>query len=206
MPKETFLRLRDEKQETILRAAIHEFIEHGFERAKIGDIAKRADVATGSIYQYFEDKRELFIYCAEWSLAVFMKKLDRRADVKNMDIFEYFQDSVSKLEVVGEERDLVMFLQSLSREPGLVDASMKAMYSIGNEYIKALIQNSKNKGLVRTDIDDEILTEYFIAVTDRFRTRWVERDVNFLDIDGQKQEIAQEIAQMLKLLKTGMGA
>ena len=205
MPKETFLRLRDEKQESILRAAIHAFVEHGFERAKIGDIAKEAGVATGSIYQYFEDKRELFIYCAEWSIGLFMKKLDQRADVKNMDIFAYFQDSVSKAEVMGEERELVLFLQALSREPGLMDASMKAMYEVGNDYIKTLIQNSKDKGVVRTDLDDELLTEYFIAVTERFRMRWVERKVDFLNMDAQKQEIQREICQMLELLKNGMG-
>jgi len=205
VPKNTFFRLRDEKQEGVLRAAIHEFTEHGFERTKIGDIAKRAGVATGSIYQYFEDKKALFVYCAEWSLGVFMKKLDTRSDVKNMDIYEYFQDSVSNAEVIAEERDLAIFLQTLSREPGLMDASMKAMYDVSKNYIKALIQNSKDKGLVRTDIDSEILTEYFIAVTERFRMRWVEQNVDFLDMDVQKQGIQKEIGQMLELLKKGMG-
>ncbi|AGL02786.1 TetR/AcrR family transcriptional regulator [Desulfoscipio gibsoniae] len=76
MPKETFLRLRDEKQERILRAAIHEFVENGFDRAKIGDITQNAKVATGSIYQYFEDKKELFVYCAQWGLEVLIKKLN----------------------------------------------------------------------------------------------------------------------------------
>jgi len=205
MPKETFLRLRDEKQESIVRAAIHEFVEHGFERAKIGVIAKQANVATGSIYQYFEDKRELFVYCAQWSLDLFMKKLDSRADVKNMDIFEYFQDSLFKAEVISEERELVQFLQTVSREPDLMDDSMKAMYDISNDYIKALIQNSKDRGLVRTDIDNEILMEYFIAVTERFRMRWVERSVDFLNMDAQKPDIQAEVKQMLELLKKGMG-
>ena len=65
MPKKTFLRLRNEKQESIIRAAIHEFIENGFARAKIADIAQNAGVAKGSMYQYFEDKEELYVYCAE---------------------------------------------------------------------------------------------------------------------------------------------
>jgi len=205
MPKETFFRLRDEKQESIVRAAVHEFVEHGFERAKIGDIAKQANVATGSIYQYFEDKQELFIYCAKWSLEMFMKKLDQRADVKNMDIFEYFQESRFKAEVMSEEWELAKFLQKASREPDLIDDSMKAMYDSSNDYIKALIQNSKDKGLVRTDIDNGILTEYFIAVTERFQMRWVEQNVDFLNMDAQKLDIQKEVEQMLELLKKGMG-
>ena len=121
MPTKTFFRLRNEKQELIMRAAIHEFVGNGFARAKIGDIAKNAGVAKGSIYQYFEDKKELFIYCAEWGLGVFMKKLDERMNIGGMDVFEYFQDNIAKSETIDEERELIVFIQTIAREPGLID-------------------------------------------------------------------------------------
>jgi len=207
MPTKTFFRLRDEKQETLIRAAIHEFVEHGFERAKIGDIAKNAGVATGSIYQYFEDKRELYIYCAQWSIDIFMKKLDKRVDLEATDIYEYFNDRVSKMEVIDEERELVLFMQAVTKEPGLMDDSMKAMYDAGDIYIKTLIKSSRDKGVVRSDIDDELLKEYFIAVTDRFRMRWAERYADFTKqmTAEQNQIIHRELRQMLELLKKGMG-
>jgi len=206
MPKKTFFRLRDEKQECILRAAIHEFVEHGFERAKIGDITKKAGVATGSMYQYFDDKKELFIYCAEWSLEVFMKKLQERTDMNCMDVYTYFQDSISKMEVIDEERELAIFMQTILREPELKDASMNAMYKTGDRYIRTLIKNSKDKGVVRTDINDELLMEYFIAVTDRFRARWMERYVDFTkQTSKQQQALQKELQQMLVLLRNGMG-
>jgi len=207
MPTKTFFRLRDEKQEGLLRSAIHEFLEYGYERAKIGDIAKKAGVATGSVYQYFEDKKELYIYCARWGLEVFMKKLGKRVDLDKMDIYEYFHDSISKMDIIADERELVMFMQSISKEPGLMDDSMKAMYETGDTYIKTLIQSSKDKGTVRADIDDELLKEYFIAVTDRFRMRWAERYVDFTKemTEEQNQAIQKELDQMLELLRKGMG-
>ena len=204
MPKETFFRLRDEKQEGILRSAIHEFVEHGFERAKIGDIAKNSGVATGSIYQYFEDKHELYVYCTKWSLEVFMKKLDSRSNIKSMDIFEYFRDGISKIEVISEERELVIFMQSLSKRPDLMDASMKAMYEASNDYMKTLIQNSQDKGLVRTDIDNDLLMEYFVAVTESIRARLVNRNVNLLELNADSPEMQNELNQMISLLKKGM--
>lgn len=204
MPKETFFRLRDERQEGILRSAIHEFVEHGFERAKIGDIAKNSGVATGSIYQYFADKNELYIYCAKWSLELFMKKLGSRTNLKDMDIFEYFQDGISKVEIISEERELVIFMQSLSKRPDLMDASMAAMYEASNKHIKMLIQNSKDKGLVRTDIDDDLLMEYFIAITECFRMRLVKRDVDFSEVNVDNPELQNEMNQMIELLKKGM--
>ncbi|MCL1843376.1 MAG: TetR/AcrR family transcriptional regulator [Defluviitaleaceae bacterium] len=205
MPKETFFRLRDEKQESILRSAIHEFNEFGYERAKISDIAKNAHVATGSIYQYFADKNELFMYCAQWAFDIFMQKLDTRLDIKNMDIFEYFRENLTKVEVLKEERELVKFMQVLSQQPHMMKLSMKEMYDKSDIFIQALIQNSKQKDFIRKDINDELLRDYFVAVTERFKLRWMENKTDFLDGDLQSGQISEEVNQMMELLINGMG-
>ena len=49
------------KEEDILEAAIKVFAEEGFHDAKISKIAKRANVATGSVYVYFKNKDDLLI-------------------------------------------------------------------------------------------------------------------------------------------------
>lgn len=207
MPTKTFFRLRDEKQECVMRAAIHEFVEKGFTRARIADIARNAGVAKGSIYQYFEDKKGLFVYAAEWGLAVFMKKLDERMSIGSMDVFEYFEDNIAKTETIDEERELIVFIQAIAREPGLIDPSMKAMYNVGDIYGKKLIQNSKSKGVIRPDIDDDLLMEYFLAVTERFKMRWMDRYIDFTVemTEEQSRAMKKELAQMLELLRKGMG-
>ena len=43
-------------REALLRAAAAEFSEHGYARATTKSIAERANVATGSVYQYFKNK------------------------------------------------------------------------------------------------------------------------------------------------------
>lgn len=47
-------------QERILEAAEHEFIEKGFNGARLGDIAKQAGVNKALIYYYFKDKERLY--------------------------------------------------------------------------------------------------------------------------------------------------
>ncbi len=64
MPKETFVNLKEEKQQRILNAALHEIAENGYDRASVTRIVKEAGIATGSFYQYFEDMDDLFIYIA----------------------------------------------------------------------------------------------------------------------------------------------
>jgi AcrR family transcriptional regulator len=186
---------------------VHEFVENGFERAKIADIAQNAGVAKGSMYQYFEDKKELFVYCAEWGLETFMKKLDERTNMASMDIFRYFEDNAAKFELIKEESELVAFMQLIEREPGLIAPSMKAMNKAGELYTKKLIQASKDLGIVRKDIGDELLMEYFLAVTGRFEERWMGRYIDFTKEATEEQERAlnAELKQMLELLRNGMG-
>ncbi len=62
MPKETFYRLPDEKRERIMAAAEREFLENSFEAASINRIIKEAAIPRGSFYQYFEDKKDIFLY------------------------------------------------------------------------------------------------------------------------------------------------
>jgi len=208
MPTKTFYRLRDEKQEAILRAAIHEFVKNGFARAKTSDIAQNAGISKGSVFQYFENKKELFTHCAKWGLEVFMKKLDEQINIGDMDIYEYFQDSKAKTDLVREEGELAAFMQVVMNEPGLLDESMKSMYDIGNIYTKKLIENGKLKGTVRTDIDSELLLCYFTAVTDRFSRRWFKLYIGDISAEiSEDVELAMknELEKMLVLLKKGMG-
>ena len=62
MPKETFFNLKEEKQQRILMAALHEIGEYGYDKASVTRIVKEAGIATGSFYQYFEDLDDLFVY------------------------------------------------------------------------------------------------------------------------------------------------
>ncbi len=47
-------------KEAILQAARIHFAEVGFAKAKVSDIAKKANIANGTIYSYFKTKEELF--------------------------------------------------------------------------------------------------------------------------------------------------
>src|SRR5262245_58338155 len=49
-----------ERRQAILSAALDEFAARGFGATRLDDVAKRADVAKGTIYLYFRDKEALF--------------------------------------------------------------------------------------------------------------------------------------------------
>ena len=67
MPKDTFNNLPEEKRRQILDIAIKEFAAHPYNVASISEIVRKAGIAKGSIYQYFENKKELYRYLVKLS-------------------------------------------------------------------------------------------------------------------------------------------
>lgn len=65
MPKETFFGIDKEKQNRIIQAAIKVFSSHNYNDSSINEVIKLAKIPRGSFYQYFEDKRDLYLYITQ---------------------------------------------------------------------------------------------------------------------------------------------
>ena len=62
MPKETFHNLKEEKRSRFLDASFREFSIKGYYGASLTQLVKDLEIAKGSLYQYFDDKRALFSF------------------------------------------------------------------------------------------------------------------------------------------------
>jgi len=212
MPKDTFFNLSSEKQEKVMRSAISEIIKCGFEKANVGDIAKNAGVAKGSLYQYFINKRELFIFSMKWSMNFLVKKYDKNITLKDkdMNIFDFFyENSKDSMLQMREERELVIFVQDvfLGKYSSLTDESMAYMIKLSDEYLLNLIKDGKNNGSVRKDIDDKILSLFITGVTFKIKEYLMNRARSLGEdiVDGGFEVYEKEINAMIELLKNGMG-
>ena len=65
MPRPTWENLEPQRRERVLHAAMAEFGRHGYSGGSLNVIARDADVAKGSLFQYFTDKFDLFSHVAE---------------------------------------------------------------------------------------------------------------------------------------------
>ncbi len=64
------------KRQAIMEAAIDVFGKNSFQSANISEIAKRAGVAEGTIYQYFKNKEDLFFSIPVEKTKDFCRDLD----------------------------------------------------------------------------------------------------------------------------------
>ena len=210
MPTKAFFKLDEEKRERIVRAAIDEFHKCGFDKANVGIIAQNADIAKGSIYWYFENKKEVFLYSVHWTLEFFMKKIDINTPLKDMDIFDYFLSGLEyRASLIKEEYTLTLFSQDImsGKFGSLTGLADEEMWRLGDEYMVRLIENGKKKGIIRSDLDNGTLMIFIKGVTSKFEeyifSQAVKDDFNVNEEKIKSSKIM--IDNMLLLLKEGIG-
>ncbi|MDR2600725.1 MAG: TetR/AcrR family transcriptional regulator [Oscillospiraceae bacterium] len=162
MPTAIFNRLKDEKKQRIINAAIKEFSLRNISEAKILNISKDAEIANGSIYQYFSTKDDLYVYIIQ-----FLRD-KRTADVnqafelyKKAPFFDFYEEFY------------IRDSEYLFRNPLHVEVG-KQMYSSSNPVAKNLvysqqikyrdcfligIEHDKDRGIINRDVDSGILAE-----------------------------------------------
>ena len=90
MPKETFLKLSNEKQQKVINSAKKEFARVPIQEVSIKNIVEDAGIARGSFYQYFESKEDLLIYIIKENVEELNNKLREEIQKKNGNLFEIY--------------------------------------------------------------------------------------------------------------------
>jgi len=66
LPFESRRRARDEKREAVLRTAVQLFLEQGYHRVTLNEVAERLNITKPALYNYFRSKDEILFEC--WSM------------------------------------------------------------------------------------------------------------------------------------------
>lgn len=152
---ERFKKLSKEKQSVVLEAAVKELARHGYEHANTNRIAKAAGISVGSLFQYFESKKNLFLHI----IAIGSKKIE-----------SYVQEIVaSSLTTEEKLRGLLLLILKSSREEEEYVRIYQELSAIGNKEMisplalhlesytakayEELLSTGVQKGEVRPDIN-----------------------------------------------------
>jgi len=107
---------RQNKRELLLNAAIEVFAKKGSNLATIADVAKKARVALGTVYVYFDSKDDLLQNCMKEIIESEINGIiAKTSDIPNhMDrLYEFFQHHVT---LVKEKPYIARFLAVESRQ------------------------------------------------------------------------------------------
>ena len=120
MPKDTFYRLPEEKKSRIIQAAEKEFLNNSFEVVSINRIIKDAEIPRGSFYQYFEDKKDIFMYIIDIHKQDAVKYVEGIMKKCDGDIFKFVRKSIDI--ILSSECEQNMYgIRYLFSEPWVFD-------------------------------------------------------------------------------------
>ncbi|MFA8341558.1 MAG: TetR/AcrR family transcriptional regulator [Rhodothermaceae bacterium] len=171
------MRLKEgNKEKDIIESAIKIFAEKGFHNSKISDIAKEANVATGSVYRYFKNKEDIIVNIfddlweklfAEIKVMTKNKKLSPTETIDTIIdlIFDLFADNPSLAVVfVNEQNNLI-----LSKE------NKFAVYY--NKFLDlgvAALEQGQKESIISPSIDPHIFRHFVFGAVRNLIHMWAQ--------------------------------
>ena len=162
---------RPDRRDAILEAALHCFVDRGFYGTAIPELAKRAGVAAGTIYHYFESKEALVNALFRfWKMEVAQRVFTKfphdsgaREQFRVMwhEIVDFAQENPKAFAFI-ELHNHASYLDDESRT---VDGNLKA-------FARGVIQKAQSDGLLKP-LDATVLMELvFGAFVGMMRAHW----------------------------------
>ena len=186
------------KRQLIIDAAIEVFSRNGFQNSTISQIARKADVAEGTIYQYFKNKEDLF----------FSIPIDKTK--------EFYNELELHLEGIhGAENKIRKFvwyyLYHLQENPEYARALMLEMrvnrnfaktktfeaYRPLTHKILEIIEEGQEEGVIRKDVNIYTIRHLVLGILEHIVTRWL--------LKGEKNDLLVQYNEAVELLVQGIG-
>ena len=204
MPKETFFNLPDDKRALICRVASEEFANYSFDQASINRIIAGCGIAKGSFYQYFENKKDLFLYLLQ--LAAEAKRDYLAPVIENPDQHDFFtllrEMYLSGIQFAMAYPRYAEISKKLLRSKGtpLYEEVMEGNMPAAHEFFAVLLKNAVSKGEVRADIDPNMFA-YLIASMNAIVLEYY---FEYIAPDYDERML-ETIDQFINFLKVGIG-
>lgn len=209
-PKQTFVNLPREKRENVVRAAITEFAEHGYQRASLNNIVKRLGISKGSLYQYFDNKEALFLHVFDHFTQQVKQHVKASVSTTGHDDFfdvarQVLLAGISFIDNHPEYFQVylkVLFERDVPRREELV--ARVRLFSL--EYFGPLADRAVGKGILRGDISAHEVVFILDAMLDRFLQGYAQPylDGGLALAEMSVERLHDEIDSIVAVLRTGL--
>jgi len=212
MPTQTFLNLPEQKRQMLIDIAIEEFAANDFRNASISRIVSRAGIAKGSLYQYFADKEDLYLYLirlAQEEKAKFVAQ--HRPPSPQMGLFPYLRwmmEVGTSFRLTQPKLEQVVY-RALAADQGLRDASLRQVRAQSEAYWRQLVEMGVANGDVDPSYDPDLVAWVFSVLTAELGQHVMTR----LHREGRaEQELGEQytaasaplFTEMIRLLEHGL--
>lgn len=145
------------RRDAILAAALEEFSARGFEATRLDDVAKRADIAKGTIYLYFRDKESLFQELIRATLAPLVGSIEAmgEADVPIGLLADHIVDLFVREVYETRRKDVIRLMLTEGRRfPKLAEFYYREVLARIIAVVRTLLRRAAARGEVPAALVD----------------------------------------------------
>ncbi len=159
---------KQEVRGRIIQSAIECFSKNGFDRTRMDEISLLADLSKGTLYNYFDNKEDLFHAICEDSLDLLKIQLDHLFTKSRNDLIsnaELFYENFQKIQKEGSAKVFFEALSESTRNPKLKIILFKhrlKIYKVVENYLR--IQS--DKGFIKSDINLTYVASGMVSLFD----------------------------------------
>ena len=197
------------KKQRITDALIKHFSQKPYYNVDISEVAKESNAAKGSMYQYFENKKEMYFYALEVAYDRFLKLLEK-LDMVHTNILDYYENSLKGVWLAMKElRNECMLLERafFSHDSPFKDEINEKFLKQSRDFLLEMIKYNQEKGYIRDDVPP-LLIGIFLEGASFYMKKFIieqalSKSSTTLDLDISYFRDA--LSQFVKLLKEGIG-
>ena len=159
---------KQEVRGRIIQSAIECFSKNGFDRTRMDEISLLADLSKGTLYNYFDNKEDLFNAICEDSLDLLKIQLDHLFTKSRDDLIsnaELFYENFQKIQKEGSAKVFFEALSESTRNPKLKIILFKHRLKI-YKVVENYLQIQSDKGFIKGDINLTYVASGMVSLFD----------------------------------------
>jgi len=183
----------------ILEAARKVFAQKGFSAATVDDIAAAAGVAKGTVYLYYESKRDIYFAALKFDIEQMYSMLTDKLNTVSSPEDKLRTLIAFKLAYFDDNRDFFKIyyseLGNLCIHPGTIDGEFKTLYLQNAKVVESILKEGARKKVIRSVRTEQAA----FAIADVIRGVVTQRVLGW-----SKSKISQDVDFIFDLIWKGI--
>jgi AcrR family transcriptional regulator len=167
MPTATFLGLPEERRMRLVEEAITEFAERSYAEASLSQIVRRAGIAKGSLYQYFEDKLDLYRWLLTEEVPRRKRAFVAASAHEERDFWAALERLIERGMAFLVEHPKLARITAAATHPAAdeqVRGLHRAVCEAGTAELQALLERGVRAGAISRELDITVVTRFVSAI------------------------------------------
>lgn len=190
---------KQKTKKAIIEAAISLFSENGYENTSIKNIAKIAGIGKGTVYSYFQTKKEILKGFCEYELEKIHMKLVNSSNQDAPILEQMLTIYMTEFYHVTQNREFGRLYMRESIFPS--DANAQDNQETDDKYFQLLfpiLEKGQERGELRKDIEPLYLTAHFYSLYVLIISAWYTGRITSEEVEPAMELLFRQVLEGLQ--------